>query len=91
MQLASNDGCEALKSAWLSMPVDMQEKMKKVKAPLWASAQAIDKMNEPEPEQPSPLENQTSFNPAKIQKKEVVQEQKQEQAAPSQEEIANNF
>lgn len=42
MQLASNDGCEALKVAWLAMPQDAQTKLASSKSVFWASAQAID-------------------------------------------------
>lgn len=42
MQLASNDGCDALKAAWQSMPEHVQTKLNPQKAPLWESAKAID-------------------------------------------------
>jgi hypothetical protein len=75
MQLASNDGCDALKEAWLSMPKAMQKKMLPLKAPLWASAQAVDELNKEDAiEDVTP---QKTFNPAKtVEKTPVVTEEK---------------
>ncbi len=42
MQLASVDGSEALKTAWLAMPKEYQDKLESVKRQMWASAQAVD-------------------------------------------------
>tara|TARA_R110000822_G_scaffold147071_3_gene286126 strand:+ start:1448 stop:2440 length:993 start_codon:yes stop_codon:yes gene_type:complete len=88
MQLASNDGCDALKSAWLSMPKAMQDKMLKLKGPLWASAQAVDELEKEvlliDDELPS-----KPFNPAATvekTKKEVI-----EQPAITDEQIQNKF
>lgn len=72
MQLASNGGCDELKAAWIAMPKAMQAKMAKLKAPLWASAQAVDELNKEEsadqPEQSAP---KVGFNPAQtVEKKE---------------------
>lgn len=65
MQLASNDGCEALKAAWLAMPQDAQTKLASSKSVFWASAQAIDEQNTPspgeEPAQQPKLTQATSF------------------------------
>jgi hypothetical protein len=47
MQLAANDGSNALKAAWLAMPKDMQEKLLPQKQVFWNSAIAIDAQNAP--------------------------------------------
>lgn len=47
MQLASNDGTEALKTAWLSMPQEMQQRLHPSKSVFYASALAIDEQNKP--------------------------------------------
>lgn len=92
MQLASNDGSEALKQAWLSMPKEMQAKMVKMKAPLWASAQAIDKMNEPDPvDEVAPLQNNEAFNPAKINKEPVATVERDVTPQPTQQDVEQNF
>ena len=70
LQLAANDGCEAIKQAWLSMPEDMQAKMQPHKSSLWASAKAVDELNQ-HTEDKAPDLNNSSFNPAApIQKDE---------------------
>lgn len=87
MQLASNDGCDALKSAWLSMPKAMQDKMLKLKAPLWASAQAVDELAKEEPiEEAVPNK---PFNPAATVEKVV--EPTIEKTVVTEEEVQNNF
>ncbi len=87
MQLASNDGCEALKAAWLSMPEAMQKKMLPLKSPLWSSAQAVDELNKEDPiEQAAP---QKAFSPA--QHVEQVQEPVIEKAIVTDEQIQDNF
>lgn len=63
IQLAANDGEEAMKAAWQSMPVKFQKKLESQKRPLWESAKAVDALNaEPEPEQ---LQQAKSFDPAR--------------------------
>jgi len=42
MQLASNDGCEALKNAWVAMPQHIQTALQGSKSVFLGSAQAID-------------------------------------------------
>jgi hypothetical protein len=93
MQLASNDGCDALKQAWQAMPEDIQVGLQSVKSVFWASAKAIDEAaaqtftgeNEDLPTA------QSSFNPAKIAKQEPEPEQQIDQPAPTEQDIANNF
>lgn len=88
MQLASNDGCDALKSAWLAMPKEMQDKMSKLKSSLWSAAQAVDEMAKEEP-----LEEQVAskpFNPAQTVEKQQAAPIEQ-QAAPTTEEIQSKF
>lgn len=46
MQLAANDGSDALMTAWKAMPDDMQKKLEPMKRQMWASAKAVDKMAE---------------------------------------------
>jgi len=88
MQLASNDGCDALKTAWLSMPESMQNKMKNIKASLWASAQAIDEMKID-----VEIENHatTAFDPAKTVEQKPAKKQKKVKPEPTNEEIINKF
>lgn len=92
MQLAANDGSEALKQAWLSMPKNMQDKMSSLKAPLWASALAVDDINKGDDSLADEVDNapQKGFNPA--QHKESKPEQTIEQIQPvTEEQIQNNF
>lgn len=88
MQLASNDGCEALKNAWLAMPKDMQAKLQSQKSVFWASAQAIDEGNKPDPIEGAA---QKPFNPAETVEQAPAQEPVQEPVQQTQEEIANKF
>ena len=88
MQLASNDGCDALKAAWLSMPKAMQDKMLKLKAPLWSSAQAVDELAREDA-----IEEQTPskpFNPAATVEKQADPEPETEEQ-PTTEQIQNKF
>lgn len=88
MQLASNDGCDALKSAWLSMPKAMQDKMIKLKAPLWSSAQAVDELaREDAIEEQAPSK---PFNPAAIVEKQAEPETEQKDQ-PTTKQIQDNF
>ena len=87
MQLASNDGCDALKVAWLSMPKAMQDKMLKLKAPLWASAKAVDDLNKEDPiEEAVPNK---PFNPAATVEKVI--EPEIETPVVTEEQIKENF
>ena len=54
MQLASNDGTEALKTAWLSMPKEMQDRLQSSKSVFYASALAIDEQNKPSQHESEP-------------------------------------
>lgn len=91
MQLASNDGCDALKTAWLSMPKPMQDKMLSLKSSLWASAQAIDEMNKEEiitDEMPA----SKPFNPAKtVEQKPVTKKKEEPKVQPTDQEISDKF
>ncbi len=89
MQLASNDGCDALKTAWLKMPKAMQKKMDKLKGPLWASAQAVDEMKVAD--EPSEQHATSSFNPAQTVEQKPEQQEKVKVKEPTNEEIASNF
>jgi len=98
MQLASNDGCDALKKAWKSMPEDIQVGLQSVKSVFWASAKAIDEASSQEftGEHAQTDEKQvakTGFNPAKIEQPEPEPEpQRQaEQQAPTDQQIADKF
>lgn len=65
MQLASNDGCEALTNAWKSMPQHMQDKMQSQRSVFWASAKSIDDMNKADDgSSMAPDLNTSNFNPA---------------------------
>lgn len=87
MQLASNGGCDELKAAWIAMPKAMQKKMLPLKAPLWASAQAVDELAKEVPiEEATP---QQAFNPGKHVEK--VSEPEPEKKEVTNEEIQNNF
>ena len=91
MQLASNGGCDELKAAWIAMPKTMQDKMAKLKSPLWASAQAVDELNKEEPiEQPEQSAPKVGFNPAQtVEKKEP--EVATEKPAVTDKQIKDNF
>ena len=89
MQLASNDGCDALKDAWLSMPKKMQDKMKALKGPLWASAQAVDELNKEDPiEQTTP---QKAFNPAEVVEKTTEVAETEQKPTVTNEQIQDKF
>ncbi len=66
MQLATNEGCDALTKAWLSMPNDIQHKMQPQKSALWASAKAVDEINAPDSggQSMAPDLNVAGFNPS---------------------------
>lgn len=89
MQLATNDGCDALKTAWLKMPKAMQKKMDKLKGPLWASAQSIDLMKVDD--EPVDDHATSNFDPAKIVQQKPFEQKKQKFKEPTAEEIASNF
>lgn len=72
MQLASNDGCEALKSAWLAMPKDAQAKLASSKSVFWASAQAIDEQNVQQPEDAPITPKLTQASSFEMQQSEPV-------------------
>lgn len=90
MQLASNDGCEALKSSWQSMPQEMQSALKSVKSVFWESAKDIDEQAKDglpytqEPEQQAtqgftpPTQDSTVSNPVEPQ-------------APTDKDVNDNF
>tara|TARA_R110002126_G_scaffold133953_1_gene278088 strand:- start:1501 stop:2529 length:1029 start_codon:yes stop_codon:yes gene_type:complete len=80
MQLASNDGTEALKAAWIKMPADIKTKMEQFKRQVWSCAVAIDEQNkavEPEVE-----EVMDDFTPGKIMQKEKAEAVVDKIAAP---------
>lgn len=90
MQLASNDGCEALKQAWQVMPVDMQSALKSVKSVFWESAKAIDDQNTPiDDYTPEPQEATQGFTPAPKQDK--VQHEESAKQAPTVQDVNDNF
>ena len=75
MQLATNEGCDALTKAWLSMPNDIQHKMQPQKSALWASAKAVDEINAPDSggQSMAPDLNTSGFNPsAPIERQQYV-------------------
>lgn len=87
MQLASNGGCDELKAAWIAMPKAMQSKMATLKAPLWASAQAVDELAKEVPiEEAAP---QQAFNPGKHVEKVI--EPEIEKKIVSDEEVQSKF
>lgn len=95
MQLASNDGCDALKQAWQGMPQDMQAKLKSVKSVFWAAAQAIDKAASEEftggnADDEKPVASK-GFDPAKIEKQDPEPHHQQQVAPPTDQDIADNF
>jgi len=90
MQLASNDGCDSLKKAWLAMPQPMQDKMQTLKSSLWASAQAIDEMNKEE----FPINEGVAtkpFDPAKIAENKPEPQKVEPKIEPTDEEITSKF
>jgi hypothetical protein len=97
MQLASNDGIEALKTAWASVPKDVQAKLKPGLSVFQASAKAIDEAAAQEftGENAEPDEKQVAskgFNPAKIETPEPEPDhQAEQQSPPTDQDIANNF
>ncbi len=75
MQLVTNDGLEALKLAWRSMPQEIQAKMQPHQSSLSASARAIDEGNAPDTSgyDMAPDLTTSNFNPAApIQKQQHV-------------------
>ena len=75
MQLVTNDGLEALKLAWRSMPQEIQAKMQPHQSSLRASARAIDEGNAPDTSgyDMAPDLTTSNFNPAApIQKQQHV-------------------
>ena len=87
MQLASNGGCDELKTAWLLMPKSMQDKMISIKTPLWESAKAVDELAKEEAiEEAVPSK---PFNPASTVEKTI--ETQVEKTVVSEEQVKNNF
>jgi len=96
MQLASNDGCDALTKAWKAMPKDMQTGLKSSKSVFWESAKAIDEAAAQEftSENAGTDEKQVAakgFNPAKIKQPETDTVQEPAQQAPTDQDIADKF
>lgn len=75
MQLASNDGCDALKNAWLAMPQDIQNKLASSKSVFWASAQAIDEQNAQQLESTPETPKLTQTSSFKMKQSEPVNKQ----------------
>jgi len=95
MQLAANDGCDALKQAWQAMPDDIKAGLQSVKSVFWEAAKAIDEAaaqtftgESADDEKPVATKG---FDPAKIHQTEPEQEQVEQQPAPTDQDIANNF
>lgn len=78
MQLAANDGSEALMTAWKAMPDDMQRKLEPTKRQMWASAKAVDKMVDEakkDPDSTSIAESVASkgdFSPVNVAQREKI-------------------
>ena len=66
MQLASNDGCDALKTAWVSMPQNIQDALQSQKSVFWSSAQAIDAQKAPPEETESETVRAKEYNEESI-------------------------
>lgn len=80
MQLASNDGTEALTAAWKAMPKAMQEKMKSHRMPLWESAKAVDELNK-QPENDAP-NIEDGYQAPEAKEKNEYRQAKEEAKAP---------
>lgn len=93
MQLAANDGSDALMTAWKAMPDDMQKKLDPMKRQMWASAKAVDKMADEakkEPDSTSIAESVTSkgdFSPVNVAQREKIKKSD----APEKEQPAQKF
>jgi len=97
MQLASNDGCDALKQAWQSMPDDIKVGLQSVKSVFWAAAKAIDEaaaqtFTGENADDDNPVATK-GFDPAKIHQQEPEPEidPAEQQPAPTDQDIADNF
>lgn len=78
MQLATNDGSEALKKAWLSMPEEIQSKMNSLKSAFWSSALAVDELKKSESEVMAPNLEANDFEISDPIKKNVKTTKKEE-------------
>jgi len=97
MQLAANDGCDALKQAWQAMPDDIKVGLQSVKSVFWEAAKAIDEAAAQtfageNTDDDNPVATK-GFDPAKIHKQESDPEidPAEQQPAPTEQDIIEKF
>lgn len=96
MQLAANDGCDALKQAWQAMPDDIKVGLQSVKSVFWEAAKAIDEAAAQEftgenADEDKPVAK-VGFTPGKVDEPQQEPEpQIEQQVAPTDQDIAEKF